>query len=159
MWENAEFELDYEAIMDMTEKRLKKALENIENEKKRCAEMYPDWRDDEYNCGACKFIWGVSYDPTDVEVSFYTNNELVIMYDRDQKLYYIDCDFLNGKTLPLSLEDKKHLNSLCRRMLDENNIDFPEFMPGSFFLTGLVYAESLKELIQKNAFIFTLLCS
>ena len=37
----------------------KKELIKAEKEKKRCQRLYLDWKDDEYNCGPLKFIWGV----------------------------------------------------------------------------------------------------
>jgi hypothetical protein len=60
-------------------------------EKKRCKKTYPDWADDEYNCGPLKFIWGVMSDDNLCATvpSFYTMNDLDICYNRDTKKYLL----------------------------------------------------------------------
>jgi len=52
---------------------------------------YPDYIDDEYNCGSVKFIWGVT--ATDemcaTKANIYSINDIDLCYDRDTKLYMV----------------------------------------------------------------------
>ena len=52
---------------------------------------YPDYIDDEYNCGSVKFIWGVT--STDemctTKANIYSMNDIDLCYDRDTKLYMV----------------------------------------------------------------------
>lgn len=53
--------------------------------------LYPDYEDDEYNCGELKHIWGIKSwdDLTKADACLYTMNDIDITYDREQKLYYL----------------------------------------------------------------------
>ena len=77
----------------------RKELKKAKKEKKRCKKMYSDWRDDEFNCGPNKFIFGVVSDtnkylktPQDGCASFQTLNDLTIYYNRDMHKYVLDID-------------------------------------------------------------------
>lgn len=70
-------------------KVLKKELKTGKLEKRRCAKQYPDWKDDEFNCGPLKYIWGVS---DAKNPSFCTVNDMDIYYNRDNGLYFLDLD-------------------------------------------------------------------
>ena len=72
------------------DKELKRELRQCRKIKKRCARKYPDWRDDEFNMGANKFIWGVAHNGA--PPSFLTLNDIMIYYNRDYKLYFMDID-------------------------------------------------------------------
>lgn len=78
---------------------IKQEFNYIKKEKKRCAKTYPDWRDDEYNMLADKFIWGIPEDPN-VTPSFSTLNKAIVYYDRDYSTYhlYIDAYKFNPDT-------------------------------------------------------------
>lgn len=80
-------------------KLLSKEFKYIKKEKKRCAKTYPDWRDDEYNMLADKFIWAIPENP-DVSPSFMTLNQALVTYNRDQRRYhlYIDCYHFDTST-------------------------------------------------------------
>jgi hypothetical protein len=81
----------FEAKMD---KILKKELIHSKKERKRCKKMYPDWKDDEYNCGPLKFIWGiVSEDNLGApNPSFYSLNDLDIYYNRDTRKFLLSIE-------------------------------------------------------------------
>lgn len=72
------------------DKELKKELRQCKRIKRRCARMYPDWRDDEFNMGANKFIWGVAHNGA--PASFSTINDIMVYYNRDYKIYFMDID-------------------------------------------------------------------
>ena len=69
---------------------------NIKNhfQIKKYRKSYPDYVDDEYNCGALKFIWGVkAYDDlSNNKANLYTMNDIDIIYDRDSKKYYLSIE-------------------------------------------------------------------
>lgn len=77
---------------------IKKELKRASKEKKRCKKIYSDWIDNEFNCGANKFIFGIISDSNnyldtkDNEVSFNTLNDLTIYYNRDTKKYILDIE-------------------------------------------------------------------
>lgn len=76
----------------------KKEMKRANKERKRCKKMYPDWVDNEFNCGANKFIFGVISDSNNYlesknnDVSFNTLNDLTIYYNRDSKKYLLDIE-------------------------------------------------------------------
>lgn len=60
-------------------------------QRKRCQELYPDWKDDEFNCADNKFVWGISHNPEQVP-SFSTLNFIQVYYNRQYKIYYLELD-------------------------------------------------------------------
>ena len=72
--------------------RIHKLTKKAEQEKRRCAAAYADWRDDEYNMGPCKFIWGVQRSK-EANPSFCTLNDIAIYYNRDADMYFLLLDF------------------------------------------------------------------
>ena len=77
--------------MKKFDREIKREMKRMEKERKRCAKQYPDWKNDEYNCGPLKFIWGVlsSDDLSGYPANFYTLNDLDITYNRDTKKYLL----------------------------------------------------------------------
>lgn len=73
-------------------KWLNKEIKRAKKEVKRCKKQYPDWKDNEYNSGPLKFIWGIS--TQDLPASFYTLNDLDICYNRDTKKYLLGLETL-----------------------------------------------------------------
>ena len=73
------------------DKNLKKELKKCKKEKIRCAKQYDDWKDDDYNCGPLKFIWGLNTNSVE-EPNFRTLNVAYIYYNRDNGLYFLDLD-------------------------------------------------------------------
>ena len=72
--------------------RLWKAVQRAKKENRRCAAQYPDWRDDEFNMGPCKFIWGIQRSK-EARPSFCTLNDITVYYNRDTDLYFLLLDF------------------------------------------------------------------
>lgn len=73
------------------DKQLKNELKRYEKEKIRCAKQYVDWKDDDYNCGPLKFIWGLNTNSVE-EPNFRTLNIVSIYYNRDNGLYFLDLE-------------------------------------------------------------------
>ena len=57
---------------------------NIKNylQVRKYKRLYPDYVDDEYNCGSLKFIWGIKSwdDLTGKDASLFTMNDIDIIY-------------------------------------------------------------------------------
>ena len=81
--------------------------------------LYPDYVDDEYNCGPMKFIWGLrSWDDLSSakSVNFYTMNDIDIYYDRERKLYCLD--FETAYHFDSNEEKCRYLNGLLDRLTE-----------------------------------------
>ena len=93
---------------------------------------YSDWEDNEYNCGAIKFIWGIkSYDClVSGPANIYTMNDIDITYDRKTGLYSLGVEtaymFDEGKT-----GEVKYLDALLN--------EFTEFMNENRYNTNEPY--------------------
>lgn len=72
-------------------KELKKIGKDLKREKARCARLYPDWVDDEFNMLDNLFIWGYNENPNIVP-SFYSWDDAYIYYNRASKKYYMTID-------------------------------------------------------------------
>ena len=73
-------------------KKTRADLRRSKKEKNRCKKLYTDWKDDEYNCGPLKYIWGIKScdDLSETkDANFYTLNDLDIYFNRDNKLYML----------------------------------------------------------------------
>lgn len=94
---------------------------------------YPDWEDNEYNCGDLKFIWGVKSpdDITSTSANIYTMNDIDVMYSRKSGLYMLSIEtaymFDDGK--------RGEVAYLCD-LLDK----FTEFMNKHNYSTNVNYA-------------------
>jgi len=91
---------------------------NIKNylQVRKYKRLYPDYVDDEYNCGSLKFIWGIKSwdDLTGKDASLFTMNDIDIIYDRDSKLY-----MLGIETIYTFKENKKENEcKYLRRLLE-----------------------------------------
>lgn len=72
-------------------KELKKIGHDYKREKARCARLYSDWRDDEFNMLDNLFIWGYNADPK-VIPSFLSWDDAYIYFNRQTKKYYMTID-------------------------------------------------------------------
>jgi hypothetical protein len=72
-------------------KELRKIGKDMKREKARCARLYPDWRDDEFNMLDNLFIWGCNANPK-VTPSFYSWDDAYIYFNRADKKYYMTID-------------------------------------------------------------------
>lgn len=116
--------------------------------------LYPDYEDNEYNCGLLKHIWGVKSgdDLSGKECNFYTMNDIDVTYDRDSKLYII------GVETAYIFDNKKNKCKYLRRLLDlftefmeDNNYskDYELCLSTSRPPSILTSAESIEELYIK----------
>jgi hypothetical protein len=121
---------------------------NMYNEKMK--KKYPDYVDNEYNCGSYKFIWGVvSWDDlSGKEANFYTMNDIDISYNRETRKYYLSIEtaymFRNKESECKYL--RKLLDAFTKYMNDNNlakKYDFILFMSNPCITTE---CESIEEL-------------
>ena len=142
-------------------KQTKLELKQAKKERERCQKLYSDWKDDEYNCGPLKFVWGKKSndDLTSIPTNFHTLNDLTISYNRDNKKYLLDIETIYEFN---SNQDRiEYLNKslrLFRNYLKENNLFDCNYDP--FFLYryndgNLFIAESLTELCYKFSIFVT----
>ena len=83
--------MDTKKINDYIEKEMAQMGKDMKREKARCARLYPDWRDDEFNMLDNYFIWGYCEDSTEIP-SFYTWDDAYVYYNRIDKKYYMTLD-------------------------------------------------------------------
>lgn len=93
---------------------------------KKMKKLYPDYEDNQYNCGSFKFIWGSkSYDDLCAESAcFGTMNDIGISYDRQTKLYYLDIEtafMFDGNRKQGECEYLKRLLHIFEKFMDENS--------------------------------------
>ena len=89
--------------------------------------LYPDYVDDEYNCGNLKFIWGVTSwdDLTGKDAFLHTMNDIDIIYDRDTKLYNLSIETIYMFEGNKEEEEYKYLRYLLDKFskyMDDNNL-------------------------------------
>lgn len=134
---------------------LRKELKMAKKEKRRCKKLYADWKDDEFNCGPLKFIFGVKSkdDLSDNNVSTHTLNDLDIFYNRDTKKYLLNIETIyewsdsNSKVNYLSLL----LENFKVFLLENNLFDF-NFDPYILYIYNdgnLFISDNLTELYYK----------
>ena len=73
------------------QKEFRKMGKDLKREKARCAHLYPDWRDDEFNMLDNLFIWGYNTNPK-ITPSFYSWDDAYIYYNRMTKKYCMTID-------------------------------------------------------------------
>ena len=127
-----------------TEKQLKRWAKEAKKFNKYCKKTFPDWKDDDYNCGDCRFVWGVTSDGTPAE-SFVTLNIAELFYSRIDKRYWlvIDDDLLN-----LLLYDE------LPPSLSENMISLKQYSDGLEKIEN-IFSEFKSWLIQQDIIINT----
>lgn len=94
--------------------QLQAELAKMREERQRCANTYPDWRNDEFNCLDNQFIWGLKSkeDHSNMPPSFCTLNDIMLYYNRQHDIYYIDVDNTSGLTAEEALTLVKDTNPL-----------------------------------------------
>ena len=133
----------------MTEKFIKTEIKKSNKEKRRCKKLYPDWKDDQYNCGPLKFVWGVNSDGQ-VTDNFYELNDIQIVFNRDTNKYMLDIDTTISKdnNTDIVKHIEKLLNMFTKYTADKlENIDPLNL---SLYWNGeLFQADSITELYYK----------
>ena len=100
---------------------------------RKMMKKYPDYKDDEYNCGELKFIWAVKSwdDLSGKEANINTMNDIEIDYDRKNDEYILSFEtvylFKDGKAGEVKyFEDL--LDAFTKFMVDNNyKVDEPFF--------------------------------
>lgn len=92
-------------------------------EVRKYKKIYHDYKDDEYNCGSLKHIWGVkSRSDLSGKCNLYTMNDIDITYNRDTKRYILGVETIYQFN---HREDEcKYLRGLLEafaRFMDDNN--------------------------------------
>lgn len=92
---------------------------------------YPDYEDNEYNCGSLKFIWGIKSwdDLSGSDANMWTMNDIEIDFDRDTSEYVLGVEtvyqFRNGKISEVEYLTRL-LSAFTEYMTDNNyNMDEP----------------------------------
>lgn len=116
-------------------------------EKRKCKQLYPDWRDDEYNCLHNRFVWAYTVDPNP---SFTTFNVAEIYYNRQTKLYYFsyDIDYFSNPSI---------LKAVLKAVIEDypqSNYELYVPMVVDIINFGL-QASTFEELITKIKFLLT----
>ena len=83
--------MDNKKLNKYLAKELRKMGRELRREKDRCAKLYPDWRDDEFNMLDNKFIWGTCQKLNAIP-SFCTWDDAYIYYNRATHKYYMTID-------------------------------------------------------------------
>lgn len=83
--------MDNKKLEAYLRKELRKMGKDMKREKARCARLYPDWRDDEFNMFDNLFIWGYTENSKTIP-SFYTWEDAYIYFNRANKKYYMAID-------------------------------------------------------------------
>ena len=133
-------------------KELRKLGTDLKREKARCARLYPDWRDDEFNMLDNLFVWGYNTNPNTIP-SFHSWDDAYIYYNRQTKKYYMtidtgfyglryDADLARVEVERLSQIDEAFRNFLIEKGLPMRADIFP-------FEDPALEAESLSELYIK----------
>jgi hypothetical protein len=127
----------------------KKELIKAEKEKKRCQKLYSDWKDDEYNCGPLRYIWGIQHNGEDTN-NFNTLNDLDICFNRDTKKYILSLDSM----VIMSPELTKHhleflLDKFSKLIGDKLEYNFNPYGLNMYDTGELFIADSLTELYYK----------
>ena len=105
-------------------KASKKELKYIKKRNKILAKKFPDWKDDEFNCDANKFIFGIKRNNEfEEQPSFYTDNIFEVYYNRESHLYFFTLDILpfcpdNVYTKDIIIEYKSKLSAINKEWLN-----------------------------------------
>ena len=133
-------------------KELRQIGHDYKREKARCARLYPDWRDDEFNMLDNLFIWGYNTDAKIIP-SFYSWDDAYIYFNRKTKKYYMTIDtgfydrIYDEEVARAESERLDRIENAFRNFLIENQLPtttliFP-------FQDPALEAESLSELYVK----------
>lgn len=124
---------------------------------------YPDYIDDEYNCGNLKFIWGIkSWDDLSAsDANMYTMNDIDIYYDRDTKQYSLGVETIY--MFDDTQAECSYYNSLLEsftKYMKENGLSTEQNYCA--FCSGLdlsLKADSIEELYTRFKIAVTGLCA
>lgn len=107
------------------DKKLKKELKKCKKEKIRCAKQYTDWKDDDYNCGPLKFIWGLNTNSAE-KSNFRTLNLIYIYYNRDNGLYFLELDGDSNEFNEYYIKELQKIESCFTEWICSNSTMYEE---------------------------------
>lgn len=85
---------------------------------------YPDYVDNEYNCGSVKFIWGIvsSDEMCTSKANLYSMNDIDLCYDRDTKKYMVGIEIIyQFKNIDSEIHYYQRLLDVFTKYMIENN--------------------------------------
>lgn len=134
----------------MNSKLFKIEMKKSKREKSRCKKLYPDWKDDEYNCGPLKYVWGVKTNK-DSATNFNELTYMDIYYNRDTRKYLLSLDTTYEEMT--TEQTIQHLNMLCSKFQEYSRENFDVSINPfklSYYASGDIFQDSsLTELYYK----------
>ena len=128
---------------------LNRELKKSKKEKKRCKKLYPDWKDDKYNCGPLRYVWGIQHNGEDTD-NFNTLNDLDIYFKRDTKKYILSLDSIVTMSPELTTHHLKFLLDKFSKLVgDKLEYNFNPYELNVYDTGELFIADSLTELYYK----------
>ena len=117
---------------------------------------YPDWKNDEYNCGPNLYIWGIPTDGSE-KASFVTLNDMDIYYNRESQKYFLDIETIHQLGYVGTCTHLEQMKCKLYNYLKENNkldFNYPVYDLESYRTGAAFEASNLTELYFKY-YIFT----
>ena len=128
---------------------LNRELKKSKKEKKRCKKLYPDWKDDEYNCGPLRYVWGIQHNGEDTN-NFNTLNDLDIYFNRDNKKYVLSLDTMVIMSPEQTINHLEFLLGKFSKLIgDKLECNFNPYELNVYDTGELFIADSLTELYYK----------
>ena len=92
-------------------RQIHKMFKKYQAEKKKCAKLYPDWVDDDFNSLHNKFIWGITEEGL-TDANFTTNNVICVYYNRANHCYYFSIDITGTNAMSILKTSNTALHQL-----------------------------------------------
>lgn len=141
------FLLDIELDIEIQIDRIKKYFAV-----KKYKKLYPNYEENQYNCGSIKHIWGITSwdDLSGKNASLYSMNDIDITFDRDTKEYMLGIEtayIFNGNVKEGECKYLRQLLDAFTKYMDDNNFSKDNCI-GLFFNSPSIStrAESIEEL-------------
>ena len=134
-----------------TKLQLRRAFAKYQREKAKCAKLFPDWVDNEYNYLYNKFIWGFTIEGS-VQASFATDNIVSVYYNRNDKSFYLSVDATAFDTMDVFCSHLHEAFIMFQHYLSISELDINQWQ----FLDDLLFCSedwyrcsSLEEVLFK----------
>lgn len=135
----------------IAERRYKKSI-------KKYKKKWPDYVDDEYNCGPYKFIWGVKSDDCLIagDANIYTMNDIDIDFNRLTNQYELGVEMIyRFISIQDEIEYYRELLDKFTKYVNDNGLDVKQHCNPAFSGFGIQFkADTIEELyIQFKIFV------